>query len=50
MEIIRSHCSKRTEEVATNLQTATPSAAYPAQVTVGGATVFVTDVEEFEKM
>ena len=50
MEIIRSHCSKRTEEVATNLQTATPSAAYPAQVTVGGATVFVTDVEEFEQM
>ena len=48
MEIIRSHCSKRTEEVATNLQY--HIAAYPAQVTVGGATVFVTDVEEFEKM
>ncbi len=48
--IIRAHCSVRTESVPTAVQSSASSVAYPAQVTVGGATVFVTDVEQFEKI
>ncbi len=48
IEIIRGHCKKRRQMVAS------PSfhgsfAAYPVEITIGGATVFVTDVERFEK-
>ena len=50
IEIIRSHCSRRVEEVTTMAHAASQTAAYPAEVTVGGATVFVTAVEQFEKM
>lgn len=49
LDIIRSHCKKRTV-----LLPATTSMAHvamnPAQVIVGGATVFVTNVEYFEKI
>lgn len=50
LEIIRSHCSRRVEPVGPMAQTASQPSAYPAEVTVGGATVFVTAVEQFEKM
>lgn len=48
IDIIRGHCKKRRQMVAS------PSlhgsfAAYPVEITIGGATVFVTDVERFEK-
>ena len=49
LEIIRTHCSRRVEPVRASDHTGN-SIAYPANVTVGGATVFVTDVEHFEKM
>ena len=51
IQIIAQHCKQRTEVV--------PSSAgfgvgmehtYPVEVTVGGATVFVTNVERFEKL
>lgn len=48
--IIRSNCSRRLEQVPSFIQAAVPSVAYPTEVTVGGATVFVTPVEYFEKM
>ena len=51
IKVIGDHCKQRTEVV--------PSSAgfgvgmehtYPVEVTVGGATVFVTNVERFEKL
>ena len=52
IEIIRKHSRKRTQYI--------PSAAsfsgdampvnYPTEVSVGGATIFVTDIERFEKL
>ncbi len=48
--IIRRHCSRRTETVLAAHHPGTAPIAYPTQVSVGGATVFVTDVEHFEKM
>ena len=50
ISIIREHCSRRTENVATPIASATAAAGGMSQVVVGGATVFVTPVEEFEKM
>ena len=53
LEIIRRYSSARKTAINTNM---TPSAMgtgympYPVEVTVGGATVFVTNVEYFEKM
>ena len=48
ISIIREHCSKRTENLSAPL--AGPAAGSMSQVVVGGATVFVTPVEEFDKM
>ena len=48
--IIREHCSRRTEQVSTPISAATAAQGSMSQVVVGGATVFVTAVEEFEKM
>lgn len=48
--IIRQHCSRRTEKISSNVQLATPSTAYPTEFTVGGATLFVSDVTQFEKI
>lgn len=50
ISIIRSNCSRRVEQVPSFIQAAVPSVSYPTEVTVGGATVFVTPVEQFEKM
>lgn len=50
ISIIRDHCSKRTENVANPLPQTNSTPGGMAQVVVGGATVFVTPVEEFEKM
>ena len=48
--IIRSHCSKRVENVTSTMQLASRSVSNLSEVVVGGATVFVTEVEKFEKM
>ena len=50
ISIIREHCSKRTENVSTPIADPAAAAGTMSQVVVGGATVFVTPVEEFEKM
>ena len=49
LDIIRKHSSRRTVTVPTSVQPAMPI-TLPVQVTVGGATVFVTNIEHFEKM
>ena len=49
ISIIREHCSRRTESVSAPIA-ATAAPGSMSQVVVGGATVFVTAVEEFEKM
>lgn len=48
--IIRSHCSRRVEPVTPMAHAASQTASPPTEVTVGGAIVFVTAVEQFEKM
>ena len=50
LDVIRANCSRRVEKISSNVQLAVPSTAYPTEVSVGGATVFVTEVAQFEKM
>ena len=50
LDVIRTNCSRRVEKMSSNVQLAVPSAVAPTEVSVGGATVFVTEVEQFEKM
>lgn len=54
LEILKTHSKTRKRFVPAATLPATPHAgsymATPVEVTVGGATVFVTDVERFEKM
>ncbi len=50
LDIVRKYSSKRSEVVTGMVGEAMTSAVMPTQVVVGGATVFVTDVERFEKM
>lgn len=50
IDLIKSHCKKRTQSVP-----APPSfgmdnySALPIEITVGGATIFVTNIERYEK-
>ena len=48
--IIRDHCSKRVENVSATVPQASGASTHPTSVVVGGATVFVTEVSQFEKM
>lgn len=50
IEVIRTHCSKRVENVQASMPLPSHSATVPAEVVVGGATIFVTEVEQFEKI
>jgi uncharacterized protein YaaQ len=51
LEIIRSQSKRRTQMVpTTTFYDAGLYAAYPVEVTVGGATIFVLDVAQFEKV
>lgn len=50
ISLIRRHCSRRVEPVAGIPQASGHPAAYPTEVTVGGAVIFVTAVEQFEKV
>lgn len=51
IEIIAGCCKQRTEVVpSTSSYGLGVATAVPLQVTVGGATVFVTNVERFEKL
>ena len=50
IEIIRSNCSKRVENIPSTMQLPAHSVTANTEVVVGGATIFVTEVEEFEKI
>ena len=51
LDTIRLHCKKRTVNVPNSPYLATGlTMAYPTEVVVGGATVFVTEVTYYEKM
>ena len=50
VKIIRANCSKRVEAVTNTMQLASRSITNLSEVVVGGATVYVTEVEKFEKM
>ena len=51
MAIIRKHCAQRMEPMPTVVSAGVPAFGYyKTEILVGGATVFVTDVERFEKM
>lgn len=48
LNIVKHNCRRRKQYVPANAMRGT-YAASPVEVTVGGATVFVTDVDRFEK-
>lgn len=53
LDIVRKHSSARKAAINTNVTPSSMAGAYipyPVEVTIGGATVFVLNVEYFEKM
>ena len=48
--IVEKQSKKRTQMVPSTTYGASEYTAYPVEVTVGGATIFVMDVERFEKV
>ena len=48
--IIEKHSKKRTQMVPSTTYATSAYASFPVEVTVGGATVFVTDIERYEKL
>lgn len=50
IEIIKTHAKKRTGVVSSTAIGSPTMGAIPMEVTVGGATIFVTDIERFEKV
>lgn len=51
IEIIRKHCAKRMEPMPAVVNAGVPAFGYyKTEILVGGATVFVSPVERFEKM
>ncbi len=51
IELVREHSRRRTQLMPIDYSQFNPGmVSYPVEVTVGGATVFVLDVEKFEKV
>lgn len=50
IEIIAKYSKKRTQMVSSTIYGASEYTTFPVEVTVGGATVFVTDVDRYEKL
>ena len=50
IELLRKYCSQHTEVVPSTALFGSGETSLPMTVTVGGATVFVTNVERFEKL
>ena len=50
ISIIEQHSRKRTQMVPSTTYGDSEYASYPVEVTVGGATIFVLDIERFEKV
>lgn len=50
IDIIRQNSHKRTQHISAASYDTGGYAGFPVEVTVGGATIFVTDIERFEKI
>ena len=50
IELIASRCKKRKRMLASSSYETEAMASHTVEVTMGGATIFVTDVEKYEKM
>ncbi|MEE1042365.1 MAG: cyclic-di-AMP receptor [Clostridia bacterium] len=50
IEIIKSVCKSRKEIVAPTSVSMTAAITWPIEITVGGATLFVLDIDRFEKI
>ena len=51
IEIIRRHCAQRMEPMPSTVSAGVPTFGYyKTEVLVGGATIFVSAIERFEKM
>lgn len=52
IDVIRTHSRKRTQYIPSAASFSGDAAPinYPTEVSVGGATIFVTDIERFEKL
>lgn len=48
--IVERHSKKRTQMVPSTAYGASSYSSFPVEVTVGGATLFVVDVERYEKV
>lgn len=52
VEIIKSKCKSRKQMITSSMPSSAPSGVYmpyPVEVSVGGATIFVVNVEKYEK-
>lgn len=49
LSIIAKYSKKRTQMVSSTIYGASEYTTFPVEVTVGGATVFVTDINRYEK-
>lgn len=50
VSIVEKHSRKRTQMAPSNIYTNSNYTSFPVEVAVGGATVFVLDVERYEKL
>ncbi len=50
MQILKKNCRERTEYIAVPLESAPLPIPTPTPITIGGATVFVLEVEHFEEV
>ncbi|MBE6837715.1 MAG: transcriptional regulator [Ruminococcus sp.] len=51
IEVIRAHSKKRTQMLPATPSIRTSSfASFPAEISIGGATIIVTDIDRFEKL
>jgi len=50
IELVGKHSKRRTQLVSASAYNSMHASAFPVEVTVGGATIFVMDVERFEKL
>ena len=50
MDALKDTCQRRTTYVPAQLEVAQLASAFPVEVEVGGATVFVCDVERYEEI
>ncbi len=49
LEVIGKYSKKRTQMISSAIYGSSEYTTFPVEVTVGGATVFVTDVDRYEK-